>query len=57
MMWLLVYVRMLLLIVSTSYVTLGIADSHQAQQVWAPYAATVLALAVINYRACREPRR
>jgi 1,4-alpha-glucan branching enzyme len=41
-------VSFLLAIVATSYVTLGIAATHTARLVWAPYAATVMVLATAN---------
>lgn len=40
--------QVLLAIVTSSYLTLGIFDSRQAGDLWAPYAAVTFALAMFN---------
>ncbi len=48
-------VHMLIVIVATSYLTLGVFEPHRARALWAPYAAIIFVLAVVNM--IRERRR
>jgi hypothetical protein len=39
----------LIMIVAASYITLGLANSDKARELWAVYAGIMLALATINF--------
>lgn len=41
-------IRYLLVVITSSYVTLGVAAPADAQKLWAPYAGATFVLAVVN---------
>lgn len=47
-MTLLTRIRYLMVIITSSYVTLGIAAPADAQKLWAPYAGVTFVIALVN---------
>lgn len=50
-------IDVLLVALSSSYLTLGVAASHAAQALWVPYTILVIILAVISMLGSRRGRR